>query len=159
FWRLGDEWAAKKPPGPSSQSTNQPEPLKPPAKPAAHAGPIHLLSQPGNLNVPPAPSTNAATPSRLANRVSNTTKPLKVLLRSDKAILLRNALIDTAHPAALAIPDHLRAHTGSGSYIVQSRTALDDEFRALLSQAGAQIVSYIPNNAYLVLASAGVARR
>src|SRR5439155_4675258 len=94
-----------------------------------------------------------------ANRLSNTTKPLNELVHSDHAILLQNALIDTERPIELSIPEHLRAQGDPGSYIVQSRTPLDDAFRSLLKEAGALIVSYIPNNAYLVRASAATAAR
>jgi len=45
-----------------------------------------------------------------------------------------------------------------GSYIVQSRGVLSDPFRERLTRAGARIVSYIPNNAYLVRATQGAAR-
>ena len=80
------------------------------------------------------------------------------LLRNDKAILLENALLDTTQPNTLAIPAHLRAQGDPGSYIVQARDPLDAAFRALLKDAGATIVSYVPNNAYLVRASAAVAQ-
>ncbi len=46
-----------------------------------------------------------------------------------------------------------------GAYIVQSRAPLDDAFRARLQAAGAGIVAYIPNQAYLVRASQAVARQ
>ena len=44
-----------------------------------------------------------------------------------------------------------------GAYIVQARGPIDNAFRAMLAAAGAQIISYIPNDAYLVRAPAGVA--
>src|SRR5947209_6683094 len=160
FWRLGDEWAAKKAASrPGSQATNESLPFKPATNPAAHAMPFHLLTQAGNLNASSATSpTNSDRADRFANRLSNTTKPLKQLIHSDHAILLQNALIDSSQPVSLSIPEHLRAVGDTGSYIVQSRALLDDAFRVALKEAGAQIVSYIPNNAYLVLASAGAAR-
>src|SRR6266404_3727523 len=161
FWRLGDEWAAKKAGSrPGSQATNQSLPFKPATNPAAQAMPFHLLTQAGNLNTSSAaPATNSAHAGRFANRLSNTTKPLAQLIRSDHAILLQNALIDTEQPIELSIPEHLRAQGDPGSYIVQSRAPLDDAFRSLLKEAGALIVSYIPNNAYLVRASAATAAR
>ena len=79
--------------------------------------------------------------------------------RSDTAILLENALLDTAQPATLAIPDHLRAQGDPGSYVVQARGPIDAGFRSLLKAAGASVVSYIPNNAYLVRASGAVAQQ
>ena len=96
--------------------------------------------------------------NRFALRLSNTTTPLRQLQRSDQAILLENALLDTTQPAP-AIPDHLRAQGDPGSYLVQARGPIDNAFRSLLQAAGATIVSYIPNNAYLVRASAAVAQQ
>jgi subtilisin-like proprotein convertase family protein len=81
------------------------------------------------------------------------------LVHSDHAILLENALLDTAQPVVLSIPDHLRAQGDPSAYVVQSRARLDNAFRALLQAAGADIVSYIPNYAYLVRASAAAAQR
>ncbi len=86
-------------------------------------------------------------------------RPSASCQRSDTAILLENALLDTARPASLPIPDHLRAQGDPGSYIVQARGPIDAAFRSLLKTAGAAIVAYIPNNAYLVRASAAVARQ
>src|SRR5438552_10474181 len=94
FWRLGDEWEAKKAAPTSSQSTNQAEPLKPTTKPAAQATPFRLLTQPGNPNTPDAsPSPSPDRTGRFAYRLSNTTEPLGQLIHSDKAILLQNALL------------------------------------------------------------------
>jgi hypothetical protein len=95
----------------------------------------------------------------LAYRVKNTSKPLKELLYMDSAILLRNALFDAAEPAPLEIPAHLKAQGDPGSFVVQARGAVDAAFLARLRAAGASIVSYIPNNAYLVRGSEVVADR
>jgi subtilisin-like proprotein convertase family protein len=81
------------------------------------------------------------------------------LLRNPRAILLENALLDTAQPADLPIPASLRAQGDPGAWVVQAKGPLNNAFRALLKQAGASIVSYIPNNAYLVRASEAVARQ
>jgi hypothetical protein len=81
------------------------------------------------------------------------------LVRSDKAILLANALLDTEGPLSLPIPGSLRAHGDAGSFIVQSRSRLNNSFRALLERAGARVISYVPNNAYLVRATAVTADR
>ena len=67
-----------------------------------------------------------------------------------QAILLANAFIDTGKPLDLKIPAHLRSAGDPGAYIVQAHGPTDARFRATLLAAGAQIVSYIPNNAYLV---------
>jgi len=56
----------------------------------------------------------------------------------------------------LSLPEQLRSPGDAGAYIVQSRSVLDNAFRQALAQAGATIVSYIPNNAYLVRASAAI---
>jgi len=96
---------------------------------------------------------------RFKYRLSNTTRSVDQLLRDERAILLENALVYTGDPVTLAIPEHLRAKDEPGSYIVQARRAVDDTFRAFLTRSGARIVSYIPNNAYLVRASATVAKR
>jgi subtilisin-like proprotein convertase family protein len=158
FWQLGEKWAGRgpgaKPTLPATQQHaegSNPGPISTPS-------PTLSTNLPGNLNSLPASApfaTNAA--SRFINRLSNTTKSGSQLGRSEKAILLENALLDTEKPIALAIPDHLQAHGDPGTYIVQSRTQLDDAFRALLKGVGATIVAYIPNNAYLVRATQDVA--
>ncbi|HEX7862015.1 MAG TPA: S8 family serine peptidase [Verrucomicrobiae bacterium] len=86
---------------------------------------------------------------RYPYRLRNTQKTLKELVRDDRAVLLANALIDTSGEAP-EIPEHLRAEGDPGSYIVQSTGAPDSDFRARLSEAGAEIISYVPNNAYFV---------
>ena len=154
FWRHGGKSAGQPPlPAPSAPRLAHHAPA------ARTPASFRLLSEP----VPLAAVQQAGQPSRrpadrLAYRLSNTTRPIENLLRDDKAILLENALIDTTQPATLGIPDHLRAHGDPGSYIVQARDPLDAAFRALLNAVGATIVSYIPNNAYLVRASAAVAQ-
>jgi subtilisin-like proprotein convertase family protein len=150
FWRLGDKWAARRVAPPITHHASR---ITPPS-------PIPLLSGAGTLNVPP-PQPLAAqhatrNTNRFALRLSNTSTPLRQLQRSGQAILLENALLDTTRPAP-AIPDQLRAQGDPGSYLVQARGPIDNAFRSLLQAAGAAIVSYIPNNAYLVRASAAVA--
>ena len=161
FWWLGVKWAAERTAALSSPS-HTPSPVTRPLR-ITPPGPFPLLSQPGTLNSPPAtPSlTQHATRNTnpLALRLSNTPAPLGQLLRRPTALLLENALLDTAQPVALSIPDHLRAHGDPGAYVVQSRAPLDDAFRARLSAAGADIVAYIPNQAYLVRASQAVAQQ
>ena len=109
--------------------------------------------------VPPAKVTALSDDRRFPFRVRNTIKPDAELFRSETAVLLRNALVETLEPVRLNIPEHLRAKTDPGSYLVQARGAVDDNFRAVLRGAGAEIVSYVPNNAFLVRASAGVAQQ
>src|SRR5258705_3486953 len=97
--------------------------------------------------------TNAPFPYR----ISNTTRKIDEVVRSDSAILLRHALIDSASGAPLGIPAHLRSQGDPGSYIVQARGTITEEFRARLIGFGAKVVAYIPNNAYLVRVNGGVA--
>ena len=73
------------------------------------------------------------------------------------AILLENALIDSSQPLNFSIPKNLQSQGDPGAYIVQARGPIDNAFRAMLARSGAEIVSYIPNDAYLVRAPAGVA--
>ncbi len=103
-------------------------------------------------NFPNAPFTNV-----FAHRLTNSALPFEELLRSDFSVLLRNALLDT-RLGAPAIPEHLRAAGDPGAYIVQARGVITDEFRAALKRAGAEVVSYVPNNALLVRATAGAAQ-
>jgi subtilisin-like proprotein convertase family protein len=161
FWRLADEWEAQKAATRPQQKTNAPAVDAP--KPPSHAQllPNPLLSSPGNLNYQPpavAASTNRA-PSPLAYRLTNTTRTIGELARSEHSILLQNALLDTTQPNNLPIPDSMRAQKDPGTYIVQSRGPLDDAFRSALKSAGAAVVTYIPNNAYLVRASDAVAQQ
>jgi len=104
-----------------------------------------------------APSV-AADP-KFPYRLRNTEEPMERLVRNDKAILMANALIDTTSKARLEIPDHLKAKGDPGSYIVQARGNITDLFRQQLSAAGAEIIAYIPNNAYLVKIDSGGAAK
>ncbi len=125
--------------------------MLPPPGPAA---PFRLLTAaPAPTPVPDAAAT------RRTLRLANTALTMAQLYQRDDAILLANALIDTRSQTPVPIPDHLRAQGDPGSYLVQSRGPLSDGFRQLLAAAGAQIISYIPNNAYLVRASAGAAQQ
>ena len=123
-----------------------------PATPATatSAAPTNSPSQP----TASVKNTVAGKANRVAQyRLSNTTTPLNDLLRRDSALLLENARIDTANPLDLNIPAHLRAQGDPGAYIIQARGPIDDNFRATLRDAGVTLVSFIPNNAWLVRAS------
>ena len=151
-WQLGDEWAARR----KAAAAAAAAPRRAPAA-RVQAGPAQPLSR----AVAPVPwtVTNLAPKARIAYRLSNTKEPLGRLMHQPRAILLENALLDTARPADLPIPDSLRAKGDPGAWIVQAREPLKAaSFMALLRQAGAGIVSYIPNNAYLVRASQAVAQ-
>lgn len=92
-------------------------------------------------------------------RLRNTEEKLGKLARNDRAILMANALIDTGMKARLGVPSHLQAKTDPGSYIVQSRGKINDSFRAQLKSVGAEVIAYIPNNAYLVRVNAEGAKQ
>ncbi|MBM3846828.1 MAG: hypothetical protein FJ405_11170, partial [Verrucomicrobia bacterium] len=72
------------------------------------------------------------------------------MARREDSLLLVNALVDGRHEPSLAVPESLRLKGPTSSYLIQSRDRIDDAFRTLLSGAGATLVSYIPNNAFLV---------
>jgi subtilisin-like proprotein convertase family protein len=99
--------------------------------------------------------TAAAKTNRFAYRLVNTTKSIGELVNDRRAILLENALIDTRAKLDFSIPKNLQSPGDPGAYIVQADGPVSAAFRAMLAAAGAQIVSYIPNNAYLVRISAG----
>lgn len=96
---------------------------------------------------------------RLPFRLRNSDKREAELFRSETAVLLRNALVETTAPLDLRIPEHLRAAEEPGSWLVQARGTIDQKFRDVLRGAGAEIVSYVPNNAYLVRGSANLAHQ
>ncbi|MGB0582605.1 MAG: S8 family serine peptidase, partial [Limisphaerales bacterium] len=139
------------------------------SKHRASATPTENVSE---ENVPNAAARNdtiatnepaAAKPKRLESidrdpmyphRLNNSYKTPSELFRSETAILLRNALIDTGEDLdKLAIPEHLRAEGDPGSYIVQVAGKSSPAFLQLLARAEAKVVSYIPHNSYLVTAN------
>ena len=128
-----------------------PSPVKPVASVASVAS--------NQLATAAAASHSAADlTNRLAFRLANTTKTLGELTVMPHAILLQNAFLDTDAKLDLTIPKQLSAGPEPGAFIVQARGVIDARFRAALAAAGGQIVSYIPNNAYLVrLSAAGAA--
>ncbi|MEO8426447.1 MAG: S8 family serine peptidase, partial [Verrucomicrobiota bacterium] len=160
FWQLGKEYASKE--GAQDHTNSAPSTVLN-TNVSAQFGKQLLTAQTLNnyLSRLASPTQNARTaalsPANL--RLRNTVKPLGQLTRSETAILLKNAFIETSDPAAVAVPDHLRSEGDPGSYVVQSRGLLDDKFRAELRAAGATIISYIPNNAYLVRMSAAGAKQ
>ena len=129
-------------PGTAAQNTQQVQSAtQAPLKPQLQNGP--LLSVNRDPNHP--------------YRLSNSIRPIGELFRSESAILLRNALIETTEPLNfLNIPDHLRSKEEPEVWVIQSSGKTTDRFRAILKSAGAEIISYIPRNAYLVKASTSV---
>ncbi len=85
-------------------------------------------------------------------RLTNSDKNVTELVKLPNVLLLQNAIIDTSNNKPLPIPSILQTSTNSHSFIVQARGALNDTIRNGLKMAKAKIVSYIPNNAYLVRA-------
>src|ERR1035437_10491428 len=127
--------------------------------PAVRPHPPSTVSKmliPVYTNSPKAGTVFAGT-NPFAFRLSNTTKTIGQLVGDRHAILLENALIDPGAKLNFSIPKNLQSPGDSGAYIVQARGPIDNAFRAMLASAGATIVSYIPNDAYLVRAPGGVA--
>ena len=130
-------------------------------KPAAAKPAVTVVSTgktPASLFLAAKAGTNAVAGGRSTNkfalRLTNTTKTLGQLSHDAHAILLANALIDTRASLDLKIPNNLKAKGDPGAYIVQANGNTTPAFRAMLAAAGGQIISYIPNNAYLVRATA-----
>jgi subtilisin-like proprotein convertase family protein len=141
--RAGERHTAAVLPEPVRSAAPQPAA---PAAAAASNAPLPLLSASA------AGSSPAVLPRRdwRACRLTNTALSARALARRDHALLLANAWIDTERPLTWTIPPSLHAPRDNGSYLVQARGPLDGAFRASLAAAGAQVIAYIPNNAYLV---------
>ena len=123
--------------------TAEPLPL---AKPVAVAVAVAL---------PQTPAANDPFPFRL----KNTDAPIGELVRNETAVLLRNAFIDTALGSALAIPAEFKTTGDPYTYIAQARGPATAAFRRHITASGGKIISYIPNNAYLVRVDATGAAR
>jgi alpha-tubulin suppressor-like RCC1 family protein/subtilisin-like proprotein convertase family protein len=141
FWSPGSRRAVQKPAATA---------VRPTVTTSRAASTAPLLFGSGNNATNSAPKTNA-----FAYRLTNTKKSLGQLMADPHAILLENALLDTRTALNLSIPKNLQAQGDPGAYLVQANGPITSAFRAALAAAGAQIVSYIPNNAYLVTISAG----
>jgi len=149
FWQWGEQKRAAGVTAPAQAL--KPAKLVPESSPATNAAP---------KSAPVSESKPAATlDKRYPYRLANTQAGIGQLMRNDRAILLRNALIDTGIGTELPIPAHLRIEGDAGAYIVQARGAINDAFRQNLRKAGAVPVSYIPNNAFLVQANAAAAKQ
>jgi subtilisin family serine protease len=151
FWQLGERKAARDKAA-QEQAPGSITPATGPATPGVTTPAAAAAAAVTNVST-------LRTNNSLEHRLTNTGKDEDELSRSEQGLLLRNALIDSSVPVNLAIPPHLRAQGDPGSYVVQSRGPLTDAFRAQLQQAGAEVVSYVPNNAYLVLATAAGAQQ
>ncbi len=92
-------------------------------------------------------------------RLTNTKSPIGKLVRNEKAVLLRNAFIDTSFDTSFEIPESLLAGDNPETYIAQAKGPVTAAFRRHISATGGRIISYIPNNAYLVRMGVDGARR
>src|ERR1017187_1816766 len=105
--------------------------------------PATLTAPSANPSASAPPRSTNATPktalvareNRLKYRLSNTTQTFDQLIRSDHAISLENALIDSSRPLNFSIPAALKSEGDSGTYIVQARGPINNAFRALLQEA------------------------
>ena len=164
-WRVHDRGLLRDDRVPGAAGTASPSP-----SPESHAprGGVPLVA-----SVPPAPPVPKWLPihslppggfprhedSQVTNRLRNTAAPLEQLMASDRAILLRNALVDTATGEPLEIPAALRSTMPAEAWIIQSAGPITPAFRSAITAAGGTIVSYVPNNALLVRASSDIADR
>src|SRR5437879_2041845 len=166
FWLKGDEERARRKAGWGTAAAQRAGPLTGskgqapaggtnPGGPPGKAGSVAGGNQATGGVGPGAKQSATGRQGRFPYRLSNTEQPLSKLGRSDTAILLDNAFIETGSQRPVEVPEHLRAKGEPGSYLVQSRHALDNAFYGSLREAGAEFVSYIPNNAALVRVSAG----
>ena len=92
-------------------------------------------------------------------RLKNTDAPIGELVRNETALLLRNAFIDTALGSGLTIPAEFKTTGDPLTYIAQARGPATAAFRRHIAASGGKIISYIPNNAYLVRVDAAGASR
>lgn len=105
------------------------------------------------------PQVSAASLARGALRLTNASYTAEQWLRLPTAVLLENAWIDTAAGPVPMAPEHLRSKGDPGAYVIQHRGVDPGFFLRVLRAAGAEPVSYIPHQAYLVRADRAVAER
>ncbi|MBA4148565.1 MAG: S8 family serine peptidase [Verrucomicrobia bacterium] len=158
FWKLGDRQTGRQRASgeEGSTSTNNVDVPRDQSSALPVIAPVLLLAS-TSLEEFRAKAVDVENPLRY--RLNNTEQTASQLGRNEKGLLLRNALIDTSSDQPLAIPRELRATEDPGSYVIQSRQKLNDAFRAQLRAADAEIISYVPNNAYLVRVAAAGARK
>ncbi|RME94442.1 MAG: hypothetical protein D6766_05815, partial [Verrucomicrobia bacterium] len=106
---------------------------------------------------PEAPAQKTLPDPRFPWRLRNTAASVDELAGNDHAVLLRNALIDTRQPAPLP-PEHLRAEGDPGAWIVQARPGVGAAVQRAIQGRGGRVVSYLPNNAWLVRGDERLAR-
>ncbi len=163
LWLEGNRRRDRRPP-PSPPSPAATGSVTQIAAPAGEG--IRLLTRAEALRRPtPATEARAVQPQPLSfpdplvpYRLRNTDLPLEVLRRSDHALLLANALVDTRHGTVLAVPAGWEAPDEPGAYVLQMRRADPTAFREAVATVGGRIVAYVPNNAYLVRVTAAGAQ-
>ena len=153
FWRLGDRWAAERRPAVGSPGPGLADDQAVDTTPRSlrQSERWRLLSAGAET---PFPSGKAVPSLRLRNANFKTAE----WTRRPTAVLLENALIDTL-ALTPEIPEHLRAQGEHGTFIVQARQRITEALRATMREAGATVIAYIPNNAYLVRLSNDAAQR
>lgn len=166
FWRLGEQRLSRGN-GRTTPAATGDLPATASARSFSNAAvstmaPDHAPALPAAVRQATAGTDPATTPvSAKARwgelRLRNTDRSIDELTRDGKALLLRNAVIDTSAGTSLAIPDALRAGPEPGAFVVQAQGEITPAFRVAIEQAGATYVSYLPNNAYLVRATSAQA--
>ena len=151
FWKVGQV-----PQQGTADAANPVAPAPGQAARMALGAPVAQTGSPAlNISTPKvAIATNRLDEKKLfPHRLRNTDEAYAKLEKNERAILMMNASVDTGRQLGFTIPENLRAKPDSGSYVVQSKGATSEEFRRMLAGADATIISYIPNNAYLVRVS------
>jgi len=132
IWQLAHRRSALERLAPTNTATR---PAKAASPNPALAPDVRLLTNlvpPPALATPPVTALDASTAlapalaaapvdPRFPRRLRNTPQSINELVRNDSAVLLRNALIDTATEVPLALPPHLKADAEPGSYVVQAK--------------------------------------
>ena len=83
-------------------------------------------------------------------RARNTPRTVDQLRADSRALVLRNALIDTRSGEPLPLPEALVAGPEPGFHIVQFSREPDADARRRLEEQHLKVVSYLPVNAFLV---------
>ena len=160
FWLKGNEVAERQRlEAPAAGKQDRALDLMTPATAGVRLAALQVPGTPGlpDQFEPPRQAPEAeAVEDRHPFRLKNTSSTIDELVRNDRAILMANAFIETG-AGDLDLPEHLRSANDPGSYIVQWESAPDARFRSVLAGMEARIISYVPNNAYLVRVPAGKA--
>lgn len=90
---------------------------------------------------------------KATNRLRNTPESAGRLTHNPRAILLRNAFVDTSSSLPLDVPSRLHASENPGAYVVQVREGLSTDLGPVIASAGGRVISYIPNRSWLVAAN------